>query len=306
MPLCRLLRRRPLPSLAGLCAVLACALALSCGRGPGEGGGREVLTVSIPPQKWLLDSIVGHRFAVVSMLDAGSDPETCEPGMRQLAALQGSRAYFSVGALDFELAAMPRIRENHPSLRVVTTSAGIEPAASGHAHAHSHAHHSHAPGGDPHVWTSLPNARIMARNMYDEVVRLDPAGRDYYTARWRDLDTRLAALSDSVARVLAPLRGRAFMVWHPSLGYFARDYGLRQVSAETSGRESSPAMYRARLDQARRARPAIFFTQAGSDPRQALAMAAELGVPTAAVALTMPDIPAQIRILTHELSKAAH
>lgn len=290
-------------SLLALCSLLACA----CSR---SGAPDKVLAVSIPTQKWLLDSIVGDRFTVVSMLDAGSNPETFELSMSQLMALDGTPVYFTVGQLDFEIASMPRIRENFPGLEIVESAEGVHIVESGHSHAHSHSHageeHDHHVSGDPHVWTSLPNARVMARRMYEKVVDLDPANKDFYTARYRDLDDNLAALHDSVTRVLAPLRGTSFMVWHPSLSYFACDYGLRQISIETAGKESSPAQYRAQLDKAREAGPLIFFTQAEFDPRQARSMAADLAVPTAPVSLMQPDLPAQIRILTHELVQAAH
>lgn len=298
--------RHLLPGMSGVWALALCAGIMgSCARPAAE---RDVLAVSIPAQKWLLDSIVGDRFEVISMLDAGSNPETFEPTMRQLSELEGSKVYFTVGALDFELASMQRIHENFPGLEIVESSHGIEPAESTHTHAHSERDHDHDHEelGDPHVWTSLPNARVMARNMYEKVVSLDPAGRDYYKARWQDLDANLAALHDSVSRELAPLKGEAFMVWHPSLSYFARDYGLRQIGIETAGKESSPAQYRRQLDKAREARPLIFFTQAEFDPRQARSMAAELAVKTAPVSLMQGDIPAQIRTLTHELTQATH
>lgn len=298
----RCLRLRRPTWLAALCALLA--LAGGCCR---PGAAERTLTVSLPAQKWLLDSIVGDRFTVVSMLGAGSNPETFEPSMRQLAALEGSRAYFTVGELDFELASLPKIRENLPDLQIVESGRGIVPVESEHGHAHSaHGHDEHHGHGDPHVWTSLPNARVMARNMYEKVVALDPAGKDYYTARWRDLDSRLALLHDSVSRALAPLQGQAFMVWHPSLSYFARDYALRQISVETGGKESSPAQYRMQLDKARKASPLVFFTQAEFDPRQARSMAADLAVPTAPVSLMAADLPAQIRIMTHDLVQAAN
>lgn len=68
----RCLRLRRPTWLAALCALLA--LAGGCCR---PGAAERTLTVSLPAQKWLLDSIVGlTRFTVVSMLGAGSNPET--------------------------------------------------------------------------------------------------------------------------------------------------------------------------------------------------------------------------------------
>ena len=284
----------------------AAALTLSACSGP-QGSGRE-LTVSIPAQKWLLDSIVGDRYEVRAMLGAGSNPETFEPSMQQLMGVQNSAAYFTVGELGFELSAIPKLQENFPSLRIVDSSAGIRRLTGTHAgHSHDDGDHGHDHGAsDPHVWTSLPNARLMAKNMYEAVVRLDPDNKEYYTARFRDLDKNLATLNDSVAGALAPLKGRSFVVWHPSLSYFARDYGLEQVSIESPGKEASPAQFREQLDHAGHGTPLLFFNQAEFDSRQGSGVAAELGIPTATIAVMQEDLPAQIRTLTHELTSAPH
>lgn len=265
--------------------------------------GAKVLTVSIPAQKWLLDSIVGDRFEVITLLDDNSNPETFELSMQTLMKLQNSAVYFTVGEISFEQTSAERIRENFPDLKIVRTSGGISPIHGTHSHADGTEHHE---GADPHVWSSLPNARIMARNMYEEVLKLDPKGRDYYTKRYKALDENLAALHDSLKRELTPLKGATFLVWHPSLSYFARDYGLHQVGMEPDGKESSPAQFRAQLDMARASSPSVFFTQKEYDSRQAASMATELGIRTAPVSLMQGDIPAQIKSLADELIKANH
>jgi zinc transport system substrate-binding protein len=43
----------------------------------------------------------------------------------------------------------------------------------------------------------------------------------------------------AIATVQAPLQGREFYVFHPAFGYFAQDYGLKQVAVET-GASSRP------------------------------------------------------------------
>lgn len=265
----------------------------------------RTLTVSIPAQKWLLDSIAGPGWTVVSLLDAGSNPETFEPTMAQLMGLQKSRGYFTVGNLPFETASLPKIKENFPDLVFYDTSKGIEPVLGTHScHSHDAEGHDHTSSADPHTWTSLRNARIMAANMYQTLLRLDPDGRGEYTRRYEALDRNLAALDDSVAAALRPLQGSSFLVWHPSLTYMARDYGLRQLAVENEGKEASPAQYRAQLEKARQAGPLLFFTQREFDSRQGDAMAAELGLPTASIAVMDADIPAQIRTATHALTSA--
>lgn len=285
---------------------LFCLLVLCSAACTGHKGGKDTLMVSLPAQKWLLDSIVGDRFEVEAILDAGSNPETFEPTMQQLMSLQNSVAYFTVGGLGFELASLPKIQENFPDLQVIGSSDGIVPIEHTHAHAEGHGKtHSHD-DADPHVWTSLPNARVLARNMYDAVIRIDPDGKDYYAARFKALDSSLAALNDSISELLLPLKGRSFIVWHPSLSYFARDYGLNQISIEVAGKEASPARYKEQLDMSGDTSPLLFFTQAEFDSRQAANLAAELGLATSPIAVMQADIPAQIRQIANDLHRAAN
>lgn len=262
---------------------------------------QRILAVSIPPQKWLLDSIVGERYQVVSMLSSDSNPEMFEPSMRQLMELQSCQAYFTVGDIPFEISSLSKIQENFPSLQIVNSSVGIRKITDSHASAAA-GEHTHS--GDPHVWTSLTNARAIAETMYKKVVELDPEGKDYYTARYKALDANLASLNDSVSKALQPLRGRSFVVWHPSLSYFARDYGLRQTGLETTGKETSAAQYKDRLENARGSDALLFFTQAEFDTREADNIAKELNLPTVKLSLMQPDIASQIRFITHELTKA--
>ena len=284
-----------------LTAVTALFLLACCTSTP---DGRRRLTVSIPAQKWLLDSIVGNRFEVLSMLSDGANPEVFEPSISQMTSMEHSEAYFTVGGLPFEQATMHRIKENFPSMRIIDPDRYIDHVTG--THHHHHGDECHDDGADPHTWSSLRNARAMARAMYEDVVRLDPAGKKYYTARYRDLDHHLKELDDSVAAALRPYHGRAVLVWHPSLSYFVRDYGLKQISIENEGKEASPAQYRRQIDLARSQEPLVFFLQREFDSRQGASMAEELGLRTAEISVMEADIPRQIRKLTNDITSASH
>ncbi|MDJ0772878.1 MAG: zinc ABC transporter substrate-binding protein, partial [Mastigocoleus sp. MO_167.B18] len=48
-------------------------------------------------------------------------------------------------------------------------------------------------------------------------------------------------LDQQIKQNLAGIENRQFIVFHPSWGYFARDYDLKQVSIEVGGQEPSAA-----------------------------------------------------------------
>jgi zinc transport system substrate-binding protein len=55
------------------------------------------------------------------------------------------------------------------------------------------------------------------------------------------------------------------MIYHPALSYFARDYGLQQISIEEGGKEPSPAHLKDLVDLCRQEDVRIIFIQGTSE-----------------------------------------
>ena len=249
-------------------------------------GDRIAAVVSIPPQQWLLEQLGGERVQAGCMLESGSDPENYEPSMRSLIDVERSQVYFSLGGLPFEEALVERTAANNPSLVIVDTSAGIDKLADS-CHSHHHHHHGegheddehHGEGFDPHIWTTPANCRIMAQNMLRTLCRLDTAGTDIYRRRFASLDSLLTATDDSIRAILADCRDRTFMVWHPSLGYFASAYGLRQLSVQQEGKEVTPRQLADAVDLARRARPVAVFYDIAQQGNETALLSGDMQTP---------------------------
>ena len=63
-----------------------------------------------------------------------------------------------------------------------------------------------------------------------------PTRRDY-ASNCRAFIAELDALDRDIRAILAQSAGKPFLVFHPSWGYFAQDYGLRQIAIEAEGKE---------------------------------------------------------------------
>ncbi|MDE6178126.1 MAG: zinc ABC transporter substrate-binding protein, partial [Duncaniella sp.] len=215
------------------------------------------------------------------VLSKGANPDKYDPAMPPMINIQKSEAFFRVGNVGFEAALIDKIHDSNPDLPIFDTSRGIDPVRGTHAH--------HHPRGavdavddelavDPHTWTSVKNARIMARNMLDALVEIDPEGKGLYTRNYEKFDARLDSLDRAYALRLAPEAGKAFLVWHPSLSYFARDYGLEQVvTGGAEGKDMSATGLREAVENARSHNPRVFFSQKDLDTRQVASLNAEIG-----------------------------
>ena len=93
---------------------------------------------------------------------------------------------------------------------------------------------------------------------------LDKPNEAYYLARYDSLCQRIQHTDSLIRRQLsAPKSAKAFMIYHPALSYFARDYGLHQISIEEGGKEPSPAHLKELIETCRRDNAPGYFCPTG-------------------------------------------
>lgn len=259
-----------------LCFVICVALfTQSCGS---KGVQKLTITVSLEPQKYFLDKIVGDKIQVECLLANGANPENYEPSMENLMQIERSAAYIKMGNVGFEQVLVDKLKQNNSSLKVYDASKGIEGITGTHDCCEHHGHHHHHDASvDPHTWTSVKNAKIIAKNMYDVVLAVDEANKDFYKANYDKLVASLDSLDEYATKKLANVENRSFLVWHPSLSYFARDYGLNQITIGQIGKELSPIQLQEKINKARNSNAKIFFFQKEYDSRQASVLNEEVG-----------------------------
>lgn len=234
-----------------------------------------VLTVTMEPQRYFTEAIAGDKYSVVSMVPKGSSPETYDPTPGQLVSLGDSKAYLRIGYIGFEQSWMERLLSNTPHLQVFDTSKGIDLIFET---GQEHGDHHHAGGVEPHVWSSTSNALIIARNTYKALITLDKENEPYYLARYDSLCHRIQRTDTLIRQVLATSgASRSFMIYHPALSYFARDYGLQQIPIEEGGKEPSPIHLKSLIDRCKSEDVRVIFVQPEFDRRNAEIIAQQTG-----------------------------
>lgn len=256
-------------SLVMLLALVAC-------RGVSE---QQTLVVSIPPQQYLLEKLVGDKMKVVCMMEQTANPETFEASMTKLAQVERAKAYFLIGNIGFEQQLTERLADNS-NIAFINTSQGISFITEGHSHHHDDGDEDeeHEHEIDPHIWSSPENAVVIADNMLKALVEIDPNNKEFYSANYDALIKEINQVDAEVQKILAPVKGKSFIVWHPSLSYFAKRYGLHQISMEMEGKESSVGAYKKQLDIARSHNASVFLYQKEFDSHQITGICDELGI----------------------------
>ncbi len=235
---------------------------------------KPILTVTLEPLRYFTEAIAGDNYEVVSMVPKGSSPESYDPTPQQLVNLSKSQAYFRIGYIGFEQAWMKKLEANCPNMKVFDTSKGIDLIRD---KGHWHGDHFHEGGVEPHVWNSTQNALIIADNIYQALCELDSTHQEEYKKRL-DVLKQTIRQTDANVRTLVENADSTFLIYHPALSYFARDYGLKQVSIEEGGKEPSPAQLKALIETCRNENVHTIFVQQEFDQRNAQLIANELGV----------------------------
>jgi zinc transport system substrate-binding protein len=200
--------------------LLFCLLSLSFfHRGAVYGSEYMDVAVSIPPQAYFVQQIGGARVNVQVLIRSGDDPHTYEPRPAQMAALSKSLVYFSIG-LPFEEPLLSRLVSLNPSLRIVETYAGIERMP-----------------GDPHIWLAPSLVKVQGIAIRDGLMAVDPGHKEEYSKNYDQFCQIVDDLDHTIRELLERVRKKDFVVAHPSWGYFAREYGLHQISMEREGKE---------------------------------------------------------------------
>lgn len=235
---------------------------------------KPIVTVSIEPQKYLLEQITGDRVEVRTLIANGANPETFDPSVNHIMNLAKSIGFLRMGNIGFEAAILDKVHGEHPDLPIFNTSIGVIPVTG--THSHDGVTHNVI---DPHTWTSVKNVKIITKNMLNAMTEIDPSNASYYRTNYEHFAARLDSLDNAFAERLAPHKGEAFMVWHPSLSYFARDYGLEQIPAGSAdSKEMAMGALKDVIDHAADHNVKAFFLQKDLDGRQAEALGAQLDI----------------------------
>jgi len=278
----------------GLWTLFLSLIAVSAQAGPAA-------FVTITPQKFFVDKVSGGQVPVSIMIEPGANPHAYEPKPRQMAELAKANIYFAIGD-SFDEIWLERILGASPGMSVVHTAEGIVkiPLAEEHHHgeeqptgehkdeghdAHeagpSHEdHHGNDHGTlDPHIWLDPSLVKIQVAHIRDGLSAMDPQRAELYAANAAAFENELSELDREIRSILDPIpQGkRTFLVFHPSWGYFAKAYGLNQVSIEVEGKEPSPRDLARIIAFGKESGARVVFVQPQFSQKSAAVIAKQIG-----------------------------
>jgi zinc transport system substrate-binding protein len=157
---------------------------------------------------------------------------------------------------------------------------------------------------DPHIWLSPRLAKIIAANLARALEKLDPAHAAVYRRNLAALDHDLDRVDARLAKALAPLKGREFLVFHPAFGYFGDAYGLKQIPVRIEGKRPGPKSLARVIQLARDRHIRVIFVQSQFPPKAAQRIAQAIGGVATVMDPLARDYLANLERMASELEKA--
>ena len=275
--------------------VVLIALLTACGENKDK---ERTISVSILPQRYFVERITGDYVKVNVMIPPGANPAVSDLSTEQLKALHNSSVYFAVGYLPFELSNLYPFLETQKNMLLVKQSVGmdLEQGACNHDHGdgHQHDHGSHDGNFDPLVWMSPRYAEMMARTILDVLAAKFPDQRETFEKNYRQFRVEIDSIDQAARRIIPKKENKTFLIYHPALTYFAKDYGMEQISIEDEGKEPNPSHLKAVIDSCRTKGIKIVFIQNQFDVDNAKAIAKEIDGEVIAIDPLSPDWKAEM------------
>jgi zinc transport system substrate-binding protein len=234
----------------------------SCGREEK----RPMFAATSPPVAAILQEITRGRVHIESMLPPGASPHTYSPKPSESGKLQSARGVFFVSPV-LDAWAVNYNMNNKVALLKLLPNEYIMKFDDGTT-------------DDPHFWTDPIAVKAMLPALARKLSDLDPAGAETYKKNATIFAQSLDSIDNAVRAMLEKDRGKTVFLFHPSMRYFLRRYGLIYGgSVETSpGKEPTPRFIAYFIEQVRASGVKVIFTEPQFTELPARSIAATAGV----------------------------
>ncbi len=261
--------------------------------------------VSILPQRFFVEQIGGPSVEVNVMVPPGKSPATYEPSPKQVFKLGRAGLFFTIG-VPFEQAFIPLIKDEMEALRIVDTSRGIEKRSIHEDEALESDEHGHSDEDsdeqmDPHIWLAPPLVEVQAAHIRDGLIEVNPEKESLYRRNYQSFVRELEKLDADLQKTLEPVKGSTILVYHPSFGYFAENYGLSQVAIEMGGKEPSARQLQEVIATAKKHNAKVIFVQPEFSKASAEKVAKAIDGAVVEVAPLKPDYMENMRSIAQSI-----
>ena len=298
---------------------------------------KPTISVSIPPQKHLVQKIAANTLKINVVIPAGTDEHNLDFKPATMKGLENSDIYFTIG-LEIERVFEDKFKSNFKNLQIIDTGEGLrslndthshenssshenhsensnlhlnshenhkhfgENSSKNHAHEnshtneHSHSHkahenshskhenskknshaheHSHD-SKDPHIWFDPILLKAQAAIIAKALIAKYPQHKTFFESNLAKTQNELDALHAELSALLKKAKHKKFIIYHPSLAYFAARYDLVQLPVQIEGKEPKARDLQRLIKTAKKEKIQVILVQKGFSQTATKTLAKEL------------------------------
>lgn len=203
---------------------------------------KKVIYTSFYPLQSITKEIVGNKMEVRKLIPNGQEVHHWEPTAQDMKNLSEGSVIL-VNGLGLE-SWMDKFKASIKDLNVVEVSKDVNLLKAEEEHEENENHESeekhHHGEYDPHIWLSLRNMKVIAKNICDKVVEMDKDNETYYRENLAKVQNRLDDLDKKYSEQLQNAKIKSIITSHEAFAYLLKDYGLKQIPIENLTSDSEP------------------------------------------------------------------
>lgn len=257
---------------------------------------KPIVAVSVPPQSFFVNKIAGDTVETITLIPPGYSPENYQPKPYEIEKLSKAKVYFTTDVPTEEANILPSLKDLSGDIKIVDMfdmiadkykvltfdlyddsldAVLLHDEEENHDEHEGEEAHDHS-GADPHIWMSPKRAMMMAEIVYSELVIISPENEEIYKTNLNSLINELEDVDKYIKDTLADKTNKSFIIYHPSLGYFADDYDIKMLAIEENGKETTAKNLERIIDFAKSNNIKVVFYQTEIDSSQAKVIASEI------------------------------
>jgi len=234
---------------------------------------KNTIAVSIVPEENFIEKIVGDKFNIITLIPPGSSPSSHQPSPKQLQELSNADLYFTIGVATEKANILPVISE-YENLKIVNLANEIDSIYPARYFDNNNL------SRDPHIWLSPKRVIEIIKIMEKELINQYPEYEDVFSTNSKNYISELNTLDSYIKEKLNLIETKDFIIYHPSYGYFADDYGLNMIEIEVEGKNASIDKLNDIIKYAKENNLKSIFYQAEMSSKQAKIIASEIDIET--------------------------
>ena len=209
-------------------ALIAVAASGFCADASGQE--RIRLVTTLPDLESIARYVGGDRVEAFSIATGYQNPHFVDPKPSYIRKLSRADMFVTVG-LDLESGWVPPLLTSARNPKILRGGEGYVDASVDVPLLQTPTSVSREQGdihifGNPHYWLDPVRGKIVARNIFEGLVRLRPQDRDYFEANLAQFNGEIDSRTAGWLQEMAPYDGARIIAYHNSWPYLAERFGL--------------------------------------------------------------------------------